>query len=199
MAFQVLNPGGGAGRDGELGYTRQRHPFVVELVPDRPNRGARVELFPQAPFRWSWPAMLVGAQLELWRALLETLGTTRDAFLLKDYVDPERVGIAVEPAVGDGARVTFSLPTATSSPDWPLYPLAASVQVKVGAGAYAAPLSVNQDGRTFTLAAAPGVGVAVLVRYTPLRLVVLEGGPEEARLLPSFAHVGLQLREVFRD
>lgn len=198
MAFLVLNPGTD-GREGELGYTRQRQPFVLEAQHDRPGRGARLELFPQAPFRWSWPAMLYGAQLELWRAFLAALGTTRDAFLLKDYVDPERVGIVVEPAVGDGARVTFSLPTTSSSTDWPLYPLASSVLVKVGAGAYAAPLSVDQDARTFTLAAAPGVGVAVLVRYQPLRLVRLENPPEEARLLPSFAHVGLQLVELFRD
>lgn len=199
MAYQVLNPGGTTGRDGDLGYTRRREPFVVEALPDRPNRGARVELFPHAPFSWSWPAMLVGAQLELWRALLATLGTTRDAFLLKDYVDPEAVDVPTEPTVGDGARVTFSLPTVATASSWPLYPLVASTLVKVGAGAYAAPLSVDQDGRTVTLAAAPGVGVVVLVRFTPLRLVRLVDGPEEVRLLPSFCHVGPQLREVFRD
>ena len=54
-------------------------------------------------------------------------------------------------------------------------------------------------GTALNAAVAPGVGVAVLVRYQPLRLVRLEAPPEEARLLPSFAHVGLQLVELFRD
>jgi hypothetical protein len=47
-----------------------------------------------------------------WELLLQTRGIPREAPLVEDPRDPVRELVALEPAVGDGARVTLSLPTA---------------------------------------------------------------------------------------
>lgn len=200
MAYLVLNGGTTAGRDALLGVSRAARPFLLEASRDRPGRAARVLAFPHAPYTWTWPLVLAGGQVKAMVDFLAALGHTRDAFLVLDTADARREDVTPEPAVGDGARVTFALPTAESSPEWPLYPMAGTVEARIGSPSATTPVaSVDQDARTVTLAVAPGIGVAVRLAYTPLRLVRLAAPMDEQRPDPAFLLGGLELHEVFRD
>lgn len=63
--------------------------------------------------------------------------------------------VASEPAVGDRARVTFSLPTSSASPELRWYPKQVTVVGYVN-GVAATLASVDTAARTVTFAAAPG-------------------------------------------
>jgi hypothetical protein len=129
---------------------------------------------------------------------LRLRGVQRDAFLVEDPRDPLRELVALEPAVGDGARVTFSLPTAEASPDFRWYPKQGTVVGYVN-GVGTAVVSVGTDARTITFAAAPGVGATVKGTYRGLRLVRLSDPPSFQGVTKRFGQYELALEEVLRD
>lgn len=198
MAYRVLNLNPADGLDPLLGWSRQDVPFVVELTKDQPSRGPRLQVFTAVPRSYRWPVLPARGTLDAWNALLASLGTVRDAFLLADPDDLERGPVTPEPAVGDGARVTFALPTAEASAEWPYYPLAGTARATV-AGLVAGVASVDQDARTVTLAAAPAAAAAVRLWYRPLRLVRIVNPPQAVRPDPAVQLTDLELRELFRD
>ena len=122
MAYAVFNDGATDGREPWVDYEFTDEPFVEDLGEKAPGRTERVELFACSRRRYRWPAGLTEAQRVAWEAFLQARGILRDAFLVEDPRDPVRELVALEPAVGDGARVTFSLPTNETSPDFRWYP-----------------------------------------------------------------------------
>ena len=109
MAYAVFNDGATDGREPWADYEFVDEPLVEVLEEKGPGRTERVELFACHRRRYRWPAGLTEAQREAWEAFLQARGILRDAFLVEDPRDPVRELVALEPAVGDGARVTFSV------------------------------------------------------------------------------------------
>jgi hypothetical protein len=133
-----------------------------------------------------------------WEAFLLARGIIRDAFLIEDPRDSVRELVALEPAVGDGARVTFSLPTAEASPDFRWYPKQGSVTGYVN-GALATVASIDADARSVTFAAPPAIGAAVKASYRGLRLVRLADPGTFQGVTKRFGRYELALEEVLRE
>ena len=198
MAYAVFNDGATDGREPWVDYEFVDEPFVEDLGEKAPGRTERVELFACTRRRYRWPAGLTEAQREAWEAFLQARGILRDAFLIEDPRDPVRELVALEPAVGDGARVTFSLPTAEASPDFRWYPKQGTVVGYVN-GVAAAVASADTDARTVTFAAAPGVGATVKATYRGLRLVRLAEPAALQGVSRRFGLYEMALEEVTRD
>ena len=176
MAYAVFNDGATDGREPWFDYEFTDEPFVEVLGEKAPGQTERVELFACPRRRYRWPGGLNELQREAWEEFLRLGGIQRDAFLVEDPRDPVRELVALEPAVGDGARVTFSLPTAEASPDFRWHPKQGALVGFVN-GAAVALASVDTDARTVTFAVAPGVGATVKATYRGLRLVRLADPP----------------------
>ncbi len=198
MAYAVFNDGATDGREPWVDYEFVDEPFVEDLGEKAPGRTERVELFACTRRRYRWPAGLTEAQRVAWEAFLQARGILRDAFLIEDPRDPVRELVALEPSVGDGARVTFSLPTAEASPDFRWYPKPGTVVAYVN-GCAAAAASVDTDARKVTFAAAPGVGAAVAATYRGLRLVRLSELPTFQGVTKRFGRYEFAIEEVLGD
>lgn len=198
MAYAVFNDGATDGREPWVDYEFVDEPFVEVLDEKGPGRTERVELYACPRRRYRWPAGLTEAQRVAWEAFLQASGILRDAFLVEDPRDPVRELAALEPATGDGARVTFSLSTAEASPDFRWYPKQGAVVGYVN-GAAAALASVATDARTVTFAAPPAPGASVKVTYRGLRLVRLVEPPTFQGVTKRFGRYELTLEEVLRD
>lgn len=120
-----------------------------------------------------------------------------EAFYIRDPKDDARTAVTLEPAVGDGARVTFSLPT--TGEERRHYPRDdADLVVRVG-GAPATVASVDTDARTITLAAPPGIGVAVEADYNGLRLCRLSAPFDWKGLDAAWFDATLVIEEIITD
>lgn len=195
MAYAVFNDGATDGREPWVDYEFSDEPFVEDLGEHAPGRSERVELFACPRRRYRWPAGLTEAQRVAWEAFLQARGILRDAFLIEDPRDPVRELVALEPAVGDGARVTFSLPTTEASLDFRWYPKHGTVVGYVN-GVAATLASVNTDARTVTFAAPPATAAAVAVTYRGLRLVRLVEPPAFQGITKRYGRYELALEEV---
>lgn len=198
MAKAILNLGLDTPRTVREGYS---------FKDDRPSatwrrRGhGKVTASPLAAFdlrTWSWPIGLDEVARAAWLAFMQGVGWVRDSFLLQDPRDGVRL-VTLEPAVGDGARVLFSLPTVASDPDYPFFPADSAIAHGVVAGVDKALASIDVDGRTVTFAAAPGIGLAAQLSYQPLRLVRLSAPPEVQSVARVFVMPTLDLEQVVRD
>jgi hypothetical protein len=198
VAYAVFNDGATDGREPWVDYEFSDEPFVEVLDERAPGRTERVELFACPRRRYRWPAGLTEAQRVAWAAFLLARGILRDAFLIEDPRDPVRELVALEPDVGDGARVTFSLPTAEASQDFRWYPKQGSVKGYV-AGALAAVASVDTDARTVTFTAPPASAAAVAAIYRGLRLVRLAEPAAFQGVTKKFGRYEFALEEVVRD
>ena len=198
MAYAVFNDGATDGREPWVDYEFTDEPFVEVLEEKRPGRTERVELFACPRRHYRWPAGLTEPQRVAWETFLLSRGYLRDAFLIEDPRDPVRVLVTLEPAVGDGARVAFSLPTNEESQDFRWYPKQGSVVGYVN-GAVVAVASMDTDARTVTFAAAPGVGATVNATYRGLRLVRLAEPPSFQGVTKRFGQYELVLEEALRD
>ena len=198
MAYAVFNDGATDGREPWVDYEFSDEPFVEDLGEKAPGRTERVELFACTRRRYRWPAGLTEAQRAAWEAFLQSHGILRDAFLIEDPRDPVRELVALEPAVGDGARVTFSLPTAETSPDFRWYPKQGTVVGYVN-GVSATLASVDTDARTITFAAAPGVGATVKATYRGLRLVRIVEPPSFLGVTKRYGRYEMTLEELLRE
>ncbi|MBL9087354.1 MAG: DUF2460 domain-containing protein [Planctomycetia bacterium] len=198
MAYAVFNDGATDGREPWVDYEFVDEPFVEDLGEKEPGRTERVELFACTRRRYRWPAGLTEAQRVEWEAFLQARGILRDAFLVEDPRDPVRELVTLDPAVGDGARVTFSLPTSETSPDFRWYPKQGTVAGYVN-GLAVAVASVDTDARTVTFAAAPGGGAAVMATYKGLRLVRIAEPPTFQGVTKRFGRYEVALEEVLRD
>jgi hypothetical protein len=198
VAYAVFNDGATDGREPWVDYEFSDEPFVEDLGEQAPGRSERVELFACTRRRYRWPAGLTEAQRVVWESFLQARGILREAFLVEDPRDPLRELVGLEPAVGDGARVTFSLPTSEASPDFRWYPKQGSVAGYVN-GVVAAVASVDTDARTVMFAAAPGVGATVTATYRGLRLVRIVESPSFQGVTKRFGRYELALEEVLRD
>jgi len=141
---------------------------------------------------------LTEPQRVAWEAFLLGRGHLRDAFLIEDPRDPVRELVALEPAVGDGVRVTFSLPTSEASADFRWYPKQGTVVGYVN-GVAAAVASVDTDARTVTFSAAPGIGATVTANYLGLRLVRIAEPPSFQGVTKRFGQYEFAIEEILRD
>ncbi len=198
MPYAVFNDGATDGREPWMDYEYSDEPFVEVLEGKGPGQTERVELYACPRRRYRWPAGLTEAQREAWEAFLQARGIQREAFLVEDPRDPLRELVALEPAAGDGSRVTFSLPTAEASPDFRWYPKQGSV-VGYVAGAPAAVASVDTSARTLTFAAPPAPAAAVAATYRGLRLVRIMNPPAFQGVTKRFGRYELDLEETLRD
>lgn len=198
MAYAVFNDGQTAGREPWVDYEFTDEPFVEVLDEKAPGRTERVELYACPRRRYRWPAGLTETQREAWEAFLLARGITREAFLVEDPRDLVRKLVAMEPAVGDGVRATFSLPTGEGDADFRWYPKQGSVEGYVN-GALVAIASVDTDGRTVTFTTPPGVGEPVHVTYQGLRLVRLVEPATFQGMTQRFGRYEFALQEVLRD
>jgi hypothetical protein len=197
MAYAVFNDGVTDGREPWVDYEFVDEPFVEDLGEKAPGRTECVELFACTRRRYRWPAGLTEAQRVTWEAFLQARGIQRDAFLIEDPRDPVRESVALEPAVGDGARVTFSLPTAEASPDYRWYPKQGSVVGYVN-GVAVAIGNVDTDARTVTFVSPPGVGVTVAATYRGLRLARVAEPPTFQGVTKRFGRYETAMEEVLR-
>lgn len=197
MAYAVFNDGATDGREPWADYEFTDEPFVEVLDDHAPGQGAHVELFACSRRRYRWPAGLTEPQRVAWESFLQAHGITRDAFLIEDPRDPVRDLVPLEPAVGDGALVTFSLPTAESSPDFHWYPKQGSV-VGYVAGAPAAVASVDTTARTVTFAGPPAPAATVAATYRGLRLVRVVAPPTVQGVTRRYGKYELSLEEMLR-
>lgn len=197
MAYAVFNDGATDGREPWADYEFTDEPFIEMLEDHGPGQSERVELFACTRRRYRWPAGLTEAQRVAWEEFLHAHGITRDPFLIEDPRDPVREFVALEPAVGDGARVTFSLPTAESSPDFRWYPKQGSVVGYVG-GVQAATVGVDTGARAVTFGLPPPVAAEVTLCYRGLRLVHVADNPTLQSATKRFARCELVLAEVLR-
>ena len=198
MAYAVFNDGATDGREPWVDYEFVDEPFVEILEEKGPGRTERVELFACMRRRYRWPAGLTEVQRVAWEAFLQARGILREVFLIEDPRDPVRDLVALEPATGDGVRVTFSLPTAESSPDYRWYPKQGSVTGYVN-GVAAALASVATDARTLTFATQPAPGATVKATYRGLRLVRLVDPPTFQGVAKRFGRYEFAIEEVLRD
>ena len=198
MAYAVFNDGATDGREPWVDYEFTDEPFVEVLEEKGPGRTERVELFACSRRHYRWPAGLTEPQRVPWEAFLLARGHLRDAFLIEDPRDPVRELVTLEPAVGDGVRVTFSLPTAEASPDFRWYPKQGAVVGFVN-GVAVAVASVDTDARTITFGVAPGVGATAKATYRGLRLLRLSEPPSFQGVTKRFGQYELALEEVLRD
>ena len=198
MAYAVFNDGATDGREPWVDYEFVDEPFIEDLGEKAPGRTERVELFACTRRRYRWPSGLNEAQRVAWEAFLQARGILRDAFLIEDPRDPLRELVALEPGVGDGARVTFSLPTAEGSPDFRWYPKPGTVVGYVN-GTAVGIAGVDPDARTVTFAVAPGVGAAVASTYRGLRLVRLADPPTIQGVTKRYGRYEIRLEEALRD
>ena len=198
MAYAVFNDGATDGREPWVDYEFVDEPFVEVLEEKGPGRTERVELYACSRRRYRWPAGLTETQRAAWEAFLQARGVLREAFLIEDPRDPVRELVALEPATGDGSRVTFSLPTGEASPDFRWYPKQGSVVGYVN-GVAAALASVATDARTVTFVAPPAPGATVKATYRGLRLVRLVEPPTFQGITKRFGRYELALEEVLRD
>lgn len=198
MAYAVYNDGATDGREPWVDYEFVDEPFVEDLGENGPGRTERVELFACTRRRYRWPAGLTESQRLAWEAFLQARGILREAFLIEDPRDPLRELVALEPAVGDGARVAFSLPTVESSPDYRWYPKQGTVVGYVN-GVASALASVDTDARTVTFAVAPAVGATVAATYRGLRLAKMTELPLYQGVTKRFGRYRVELVEVPRD
>ena len=198
MAYAVFNDGATDGREPWVDYEFTDEPFVEVLGESAPGQTERVEIFACTRRRYRWPAGLTEAQRVAWEAFLQARGIVREAFLVEDPRDPLRELVALEPSTGDGARVTFSLPTAEASPDFRWYPKQGAVAAFV-AGAPVAIASVDTDARTLTFVAPPGPAASASVSYRGLRLVRLGQPCTLHGATKRYGRYELALEEVLRD
>lgn len=198
MAYAVFNDGATDGREPWVDYEFSDEPFVEDLGENAPGRSERVELFACTRRRYRWPAGLTEVQRVAWEAFLQARGILRDAFLIEDPRDPVRELVSLEPAVGDGARVTFSMPTIEASPDFRWYPKQGTAVGYVN-GVAAALASVDTDLRTVTFAVAPGGGAMAKATYRGLRLVRPVEPPTFQGVSKRYGRYELVLEEALRD
>lgn len=198
MAYAVFNDGATDGREPWMDYEFTDEPFVEVLDGKAPGQTERVELFQWTRRRYRWPGGLTEAQRVAWEAFLQARGIQREAFLVEDPRDPVRELVALEPAVGDGARVTFSLPTADASPDYRWYPKQGATLGYVN-GAPAALAGVDTDGRALTFTVPPGIGATVAATFKGLRLVRLASPATFQSTTKRYGRYELALEEVMRD
>ncbi|MGE0192477.1 MAG: hypothetical protein AB7T63_10605 [Planctomycetota bacterium] len=198
MAYAVFNDGATDGREPWADYEFTDEPFVEVLEDHAPGQAARVELFACTRRRYRWPAGLTEPQRVAWEAFMQAHGITRDAFLIEDPRDPIRELVALDPAVGDGVRVTFSLPTYEASPDFRWYLKQGSVVGFVN-GVAAAIASVDTDARTVTFAVPPAPAAMVAATYRGLRLVRLAEPPALQGVTKRFGRYEFAIEEVLRD
>jgi hypothetical protein len=198
VAYAVFNDGATDGREPWVDYEFVDEPFVEDLGESAPGRTERVELFSCTRRRYRWPAGLTEVQRVAWEAFLQARGILREAFLIEDPRDPVRKLVALEPSVGDGGRVTFSLPTSDASPDFRWYPKQGAVAGYVN-GVAAGLASVDTDARTVTFPAAPLVGATVAATYRGLRLVRLSEAPAFQGVTKRYGRYELAIEEVVRE
>ena len=198
MAYAVFNDGATDGREPWVDYEFVDEPFIEDLGEKAPGRTERVELFACTRRRYRWPSGLNEAQRVAWEAFLQARGILRDAFLIEDPRDPVREFVALEPALGDGARVTFSLPTVEASPDFRWYPKQGTVVGYVN-GLAVALASVDTDARTVTFAAAPGAGATMAATYRGQRLVRIAEPPAFQGVTKRYGRYEISIEEILRD
>lgn len=198
MAWTVLDLGLQDGRAPLRDYSWTDAPLVATWKRKGPYHVQGVQLSPRWRRTWSWPIFTDEAARETLHAFLLALDWIRTPFLLRDPRDGMR-RVTLEPAVGDGARVAFSLPTSESSEDFRFYPGDDGSASGFVAGAPRAIASVQTDARTLTFAAAPAAAAAVEGLYRPLRLVRLVAPPEWTSVMQTLSRPTLSIEEILRD
>jgi hypothetical protein len=198
VPYAVFNDGATDGREPWMDYEFTDEPFVEVLDGKGPGQSERVEIFACSRRLYRWPAGLTETQRAAWEEFLRACGIQRDAFLVEDPRDSVRELVALEPALGDASRVTFSLPTVETSPDFRWYPKQESVRLYVN-DALANLGGVSTDARTVTFGVAPAGGATVKVTYRGLRLVRLEAPATFQSATKRYGRYELALEEVLRE
>lgn len=181
--------------------TREAYSFVDSRPVGKWKRGGygRVTTVPLAAFdlrRYTWNVGTSEALRRAWSAFFQAVGWERTSFFLQDPRDPVRS--ALSPTAGTGALTTFPLPTSIADADYPFFPANDGSAYAVVGGVIFNAASVDQDARTITLAAAPGVAAVTLV-YQPLRLVILEAPAEVQSIARVLVAAAFELQQLSRD
>lgn len=159
----------------EVGYSYTDELPVSIRMDGGPFEESRTKLAALARRRYSWnlkrddcPGFL---RTDVDDFLVQLRFLQFEAFYLKDPKDYARTGVSL--GTGDGAEVTFSLPSSgTESRDYPIDN--ANLVVYVNA-VPATVSSVDTDARTVTMASPPGLGLAVTADYDFYRLCRVDG------------------------
>ena len=196
MALTVFNPQLEVGRTCFRDYQFADDPDVYVFERKGPGVQTGVTLSPHVLRRWAWSMGMDETVRAEWQAFLGALGWIRAAFLLRDPRDKPR-RVTLEPAVGDGARTVFALPTAIGHADYPFYALDDGTAFGLVATAPRA-VTLQVDARTATFAAAPAGAAAVELVYQPLRLVALRAPAEVQSIAQVFVTTSMDLQQRLR-
>lgn len=198
MAWTVLNVGLEDGRTALRDYTWQDVPHVGTWKRKGPNQVTAVRLSRRTKRVWSWTIPTDEPQRASLQAFLLALDWIRVPFLLRDPRDGMR-RVTLEPAVGDGALVTFALPTVETSEDFRFYPANDGSASGFVAGLPKNISATGTDARTVTFSAAPAGAASVEVLYRPLRLVRLVAPAQFQSVNQLFSMPTLSIEEIVRD
>ncbi len=159
----------------EVGYSYTDELPVSIRRDGGPYEESRTKLAPIARRRYSWKLRrddcvgFLRTDVDDFLAQLRSLQF--ESFYLKDPRDALRSGVSL--GVGDGATQTFSWPSVgTESRD---YPIDSAAMVVYVSGSPVTVSSVDTDARTVTLAAPPGLGLAVTTDYEHYKLCRVDG------------------------
>lgn len=193
MAFEVFNATLQDGRHAMVDYAWADDLLVAEWKRGGQGRSTRVAIDTYSRRRWTWPQGLTEDQLATWLAFFEARGWTRDSFLVRDPRDARR---QLSLGNGNGVLTTFPMTTTETDADFRFFPLATTVDALVNGVPTA--VTVDQDARTVTFAAAPAA-VPLVLRYDPLRLVRLAAPVDVESMDPAWVRYSLELEELVRD
>ena len=150
-----------------------------EVVPDRPvaifkyvgqATEQRADLQDVERDVVSWPMKKTASEMATVRAFFLARGQSTEAFYIRLPRGASRTGVSLGTSVS--GQTQFTLPTTGDEKrDYPIG--AATYTVYDDAVATAATVTVSDDGRRFTLSAAPTSGSAMTVDYKTWRLVRL--------------------------
>ena len=127
--------------------------------------------------------------------LVRARNVMHEPFYVLDPYDPLRTAVSL--GNGDGAATTFTLPT--TGEESRFYPKDDSNVVVRVSGAPVTVASVDLDGRSFTLAAPPGIGAPVEVDFSGLRLCRLSNPFEWKGAGAAYFDAVLAIEEILTD
>jgi hypothetical protein len=143
--------------------------------------------------RYSWPLRRIKSERDDVDTFFLARSQGIESFLVKDPDLYARTGVSLGTAAA--AQVAFPLPaTGENRRDYPIDD--AHVEVYEDGTPTGATITVDTDGRSFTLSAAPGAGVVMTADYWFYRRVKLADDFTWRKLAPDYLEAVLALQEV---
>lgn len=175
------------------GYDRSDWEELTVFAYAGARKEQRAALATIAMRRYTWPLRRTKSEAATIDAFFLARSWGVESFLVTDPDQYARTNVALGTAAA--AQVAFPIPsTGENLRDYPIDD--AHVVIYEDGSPTAATVTVDTDGRTFTLSVAPGAGVVMTADYWYSRRVKLVERFEWTKLAPDFLAATLALQEV---